>query len=134
LRGPLLGGRLETGAFVPNASPPAVGQTAGEVTTALVGLFREYTGRGPTKARTTLADDSVLVVLQDTMTQEERMLVVKGKCDTVLDTRRQVQEILRQDAIEIVERITARKVVAFMSSNHVDPDLAAEVFVLEPLP
>jgi uncharacterized protein YbcI len=33
---------------------------------------------------------------------------------------------------EAVEEATGRTVVAFMSQVHFDPDMAAEVFVLEP--
>jgi uncharacterized protein YbcI len=32
-----------------------------------------------------------------------------------------------------VERLSGRKVIGFMSDNHIDPDLAVEVFVLEPV-
>ena len=39
---------------------------------------------------------------------------------------------MREDAIAKIEELTGRKVAAFMSANHIDPDLAAEVFVLEP--
>ena len=39
---------------------------------------------------------------------------------------------MSEDLIALVERHTRRKVVAFMSANHAEPDMAAEVFVLEP--
>ena len=46
--------------------------------------------------------------------------------------RRAYQEAMTDGCSEVVEAITGRKVIAFMSANHIDPDLAAEIFVLEP--
>jgi uncharacterized protein YbcI len=98
-----------------------------------VRLLQEYTGRGPTRSRTTINHDSVMIVLGDTLTKGERKLVEAGKADRVLTLRHDYQMAMRDDLIELVEGATKRKVVAFMSENHIDPDLAAEVFVLEPV-
>jgi uncharacterized protein YbcI len=97
-----------------------------------VKLLREYTGRGPTKARTYLTGDLVAVVLQDTLTMGERSLVREGEVDLVLKTRRAFQRTMAPQLIAAVERHTGRRVLAFLSDNHVDPDVAVESFVLEP--
>jgi uncharacterized protein YbcI len=97
-----------------------------------VQLLREYTGRGPTKARTTINTDSVMVILGDTLTKAERALVANGKADRVTQLRHDFQLVMRDDLVAAVEGALDRKVIAFMSANHIDPDLAAEVFVLEP--
>jgi uncharacterized protein YbcI len=110
---------------------PAGGPLGAEVSKEMVRLLRDYTGRGPTKARTVISDDAVIVLLADTMTQEERMLVANGKVEHVLQTRSAVQNIMRRDAIEAIEGVMKRKVVAFMSANHIGPDLAGEIFLLE---
>jgi uncharacterized protein YbcI len=99
----------------------------------MVRLLHEYTGRGATKARTTIHNDTVLILLRDTLTKAEHKLVERGKARYVTDGRAEVQEIMRDDAIAMVESVIERKVIAFMSTNHIDPDLAAEVFVLEPM-
>ena len=98
----------------------------------VVRLMSEYTGRGPTKARTTISDDLVTVLLQDTMTKGERSLVRDGQADLVLNTRKAYQRTMRQDLVAAIEQILQRKVVAFMSDNHIDPDMAIEAFVLAP--
>ena len=95
-------------------------------------MLREYTGRGPTKAKTTINDDSVMILLADTLTKGERKLVETGKADHVTGLRHEFQKVMRDDLIALVERETDRKVIGFMSDNHVDPDLAVEVFVLAP--
>jgi len=58
------------------------------ISTAIVQCTREYTGRGPTKARTTISDDLVAVVLQHTLTKGERSLADSGKGDMVIEIRR----------------------------------------------
>jgi uncharacterized protein YbcI len=98
-----------------------------------VHLLREYTGRGPTKAKTYLNHDMVTVVLQDTLTKGERSLVTGGRGDSVLNTRHLYQQTMRDSLVETVERLTNREVLAFMSANHIEPDMAVETFVLVPV-
>lgn len=102
------------------------------ISTAAVQLLHEYTGRGPTKAKTLINDDVVTVLLTDTLTKGERKLVDSGRADRVLQLRHDYQLAMREDLIAVVERQLDRKVLAFMSQNHIDPDLAVEVFVLQP--
>jgi uncharacterized protein YbcI len=106
--------------------------TASAIPSAAVRTLHEYTGRGPTKARTTINKDTVMILLGDTLTKGERKLVEKGEAEIVLQMRHRFQEAMREDLIALVEGQTERKVVAFMSANHIDPDMAAEVFVLAP--
>ena len=103
------------------------------ISNAVVRLLAEATGRGPTKARTTMNGDLIVVLLANTLTKGERYLVDNGRGHQVEDMRRAYQDAIRTDCAAAIEEITGRKVAAFMSANHVDPDLAAEVFVLEPV-
>src|SRR5436189_6062660 len=103
-----------------------------DISRALVALFKESTGRGPNRARTYIEDGLVVTVLYDTMTKAEKTLKDEHKEDTVRSLRRIFQGTFRQDAIEIVEQLTGRKVIAFLSDHAVEPDYAIEAFVLEP--
>lgn len=94
-------------------------------------MLREYTGRGPTKARTTIRDNVVLVMLEQTLTKGEQVLVDEGRGDNVSTLRREYQEAMREEASAKIAEITGRNVVAMMSANHLNPDLAAEIFVLD---
>ena len=115
------------------AGPPQDGGSlASAISNSVRQLVAEYTGRGPTRARTSIRDNLVVVLLEDTLTKGERRLVAKGRDIRVLDYRAEFQAAMREDAIASVEELTGRKVMAFMSANHIDPDLAAELFVLEP--
>ena len=102
------------------------------ISTATVQLLREYTGRGPTKAKTAINGDVVTIVLADTLTKGERKLVEAGRAERVLGLRHDFQNVMHDELVAIVEGQLERKVIAFMSQNHIDPDLAVEVFVLEP--
>jgi uncharacterized protein YbcI len=113
---------------------PAGGELNAAISNALVRIQREYLGRGPTRARTSIRDDAVVVLLEDTLTKAERSLVDDGKEDEVLITRGSLQRTMREDMEAAVASLTGRSVVAFMSTNHIDPDIACEVFVLSPDP
>ncbi len=75
----------------------------------------------------------MFVVLQDTLTRGERNLAEAGEGKAVLDLRRKWQRVMQSDVSREIEELTGRKVIGFMSDNHIDPDLAVEVFVLEPV-
>ncbi len=74
----------------------------------------------------------ISVVLRDTLTKGERSLVADGRSQLVLDMRKAYQITMRAELVAGVEQITGRKVIAFLSDNHIDPDVAVESFVLEP--
>jgi uncharacterized protein YbcI len=107
------------------------GELSVALSNAIVALFAEYTGRGATQSRTYVHENLIVCVLHDSMTKGERSLLRDGKEEAVLGIRRTYQESMRTELIEIVERLTGRTVSAFMSSNHVNPDVAIESFVLE---
>lgn len=103
------------------------------ISNSMVGLLHRYTGRGPTRARTTIGEDIIVCVMGATLTKGEQTLAHAGKSEVVLQSRRAFQEAFQADAITSVQEISHRRVLAFMSNNHIDPDLAVEVFVLEPV-
>jgi uncharacterized protein YbcI len=112
---------------------PSGGSVAADVATMVVRTLREYTGRGPTKARAYLNDNLVTVVLQDTLTTGERSLVRDDRGELVLSTRHAYQETMGADLVAGIEQLLDRRVVAFLSSNHIDPDIAIESFLLAPV-
>src|SRR4051812_40924043 len=109
------------------------GELAAVISNTVVRALARTTGRGPTKARTTIGENGVFVVLQDSLTIGEQTLADHGEGQAVLDLRRRWQRVMQADVSQEIEQLTGRKVIGFMSDNHIDPDLAVEVFVLEPL-
>jgi uncharacterized protein YbcI len=100
----------------------------------VVRLFAEYTGRGPTRARTTVRDSVVVCITEDNMTKAERRLTQEGEGELVVTVRRRFQSTMRDDLVGGVELLTGRRVAAFLSDHDADADMAAEVFVLDGAP
>ena len=108
------------------------GAMSAAISNAVVRCTREYTGRGPTKARTYISPDTITTFLSDTLTKGERALAEIGEQDQVMEMRRAFQRAMRNDLCAEIERITERQVIAFFSDNHIDPDMAVEGFALAP--
>lgn len=102
------------------------------ISDAVIRITADYTGRGPTRARTTISDDWVFVTLSDILTKGERTLASTGRAHFVLETRKAFQDAMRAELTRELEALTGRRVIAFMSDNHIDPDLAIECFQLSP--
>jgi uncharacterized protein YbcI len=101
-----------------------------DISDAVVRITAEYTGRGPTRARTTINGDWIFVTLSDTLTKGERKLAETGRLDFVREARRAYQDAMREEFISEIEALTGRRVLAFLSDAHVDPDVAIESFYL----
>jgi uncharacterized protein YbcI len=97
-----------------------------------VRLHSEYYGRGPTKAKSYLQDDVLCAVLSDIYTTVEKTLIDVGRGEHVRDTRHVFQLAMEKKFCQAVEEITGRRVRAFLSQTHIDPDVAVEIFLLEP--
>jgi uncharacterized protein YbcI len=113
------------------AHPTDRGRMASAVSNAIVRLFAEYLGRGPTKARAVVTGSAIMVILEETLTKAERKQIDSGLGDSVRDTRRLLQETMREEMIAAVEDLTGRKVIGFLSDHQLDPDIAMESFVFE---
>jgi uncharacterized protein YbcI len=74
-----------------------------------------------------------VAILRGGFTRVERTLVETGQVESVYQMRRSFQQAMEVEFRNVVEEATGRKVIAYMSSIHIDPDLAVELFVLEPL-
>ena len=107
------------------------GQLAAAISNAIVGIHSKHYGKGPTKAKTYLIDDTIVCVMQDVFTTVERTLIENGKGDLVCDVRLTFQRCLSHDFMDAVREITGRKVGSFMSQIDTENDIAIEFFLLE---
>jgi uncharacterized protein YbcI len=108
-----------------------VRSTAAAISNAVVGVMHDYTGRGPTRARTSISADVVTVTLHDSLTKAERRLADNGYAAEVLAQRRLMQHTMREDLITAVQTLMGRTVEALLNDNLHDPDVAVEIFLLE---
>jgi len=106
------------------------GSNLAAISRRVVALMKEQYGKGPTGARTYHSGDLVVVLMTGGFTTVERTLIENGRADAVSTQRRAFQETVRPQMRQIVEEEMRLPVIAFMSANHHDPDLSAELFVL----
>lgn len=105
-----------------------------EIANATVRLYKETFGRGPTHARTRFAGaDTLVVVLQDTMTASERTLVALGEHGRVREQRELLRSVVDEPMRALVERILSRRTLALVNGIDTEHDVAAEVFLLAPV-
>jgi len=102
------------------------------VSNAVVSIFSECYGRGPTKAKSYAFDNFVVVVLEDLLTTVERTLVNNGESDLVRRVRLTFQEIEADRFKDAVAEAMDRKVLTYHSQIVFDPPMGFEFFVLEP--
>ena len=108
------------------------GKRTAAVANAITRLHREHYGRGAVTAHTVMQRNYVIVFLHDIYTPVERTLIDAGQRERVRETRQAFQDAMTGPFTSAVEEIMGRKVVAFMSQVHFEPDMAAEIFVLDP--
>jgi uncharacterized protein YbcI len=108
------------------------GEVLAQISTGLVQLHSRYYGKGPTKAKTHMVNDTVISILRGGFTTVERTMIDQGRLAAVHAMRRSFQEVMEEQFTGVVEEATGRTVIAYMSEVHTNPDLAVEIFVLEP--
>lgn len=119
----------------PDAKPDSPqlfgGRLLAEITDRLVLLVREHYGRGPIKAKTYVLDNLIVCVLGDGFIALERTMMEGGEPGRVLEMRRDFQRLMETRYSTMIEQLTGRKVLAFLSQAHVEPDLTVEMFLMD---
>jgi uncharacterized protein YbcI len=115
----------------PSPLPLSGGKLLSEITNRIVSFMREHYGRGPIKAKTYVLDNLIVCVLSNGFTAIERTMMRGGEPDRVLEMRRDFQRLMKETYTQMVEELTGRTVLAFLSQAHVEPDLTIEVFLMD---
>ncbi|HEX4467662.1 MAG TPA: Na-translocating system protein MpsC family protein [Solirubrobacteraceae bacterium] len=117
---------------VPDHAHDEHGTVLAAISRRIVALLKEYHGKGPEKARTYHSGDLVVVLMSGGYTAVEKTLLADGKTEAVMEQRAVFQDVMRPRFKRVVEEEMHRGVIAFMSTNHHDPDINAELFILAP--
>jgi len=110
--------------------PP--GSLRAALANAMVGLKKQYYGRGPEAAKAYIEDDYIFVVLEGGLTRNEETLLAAGQHDLVRRYRLAFQEVMTATATGAVEELTGRRVIGYHSQIVFEPTRAFEIFVLGP--
>lgn len=103
---------------------------AAALTNAVVAVLRRHTGRGPTKAHTTITPTTVVVTLRDYLSGVELSLAGRGEAEAVSALRRAFHRDMSADLIAAVEDVTGRAVEVHLGASTIEPDIAVEIFVM----
>jgi uncharacterized protein YbcI len=110
---------------------PERGAMLATISNTIVGLYKTFYGKGPTKARSYYLDDMVVCVLRGGLTRAELTLAQSGRSDAVTRQRQEFQAAVRDEFVTAIEAIVGRPVTAFMSTTHIDPEVSVEIFMLD---
>jgi uncharacterized protein YbcI len=108
----------------------SLGEMRATISNEIVRLQAEYYGKGPTRAKTYIVDDLVVVVLEESFTRAEKTLAERGERDAIEHIRRRFQQQMADGFTSVVEQATGRKVRVFLSETDVDQDVSVELFLL----
>ena len=101
------------------------------ISSAMVGMKKEYYGKGPTKAKTFINDEYIFVVMEGGLTRNEQTLLAAGQHEVVRSYRLAFQETMTATTVGAIEEIVGRKVLTYHSQILFDPERAIEIFVLD---
>ena len=108
----------------------SLGEVRATISKEIVRLQAEYYGKGPTRAKTYIVEDLVVVVLEESFTRAEKTLADRGERDAIEHIRRRFQQQMADEFTSVVEQATGRKVRVFLSQTNIDQDVSVETFVL----
>jgi uncharacterized protein YbcI len=114
------------------ATAQADSEIRNAISNALVSLYKEYYGKGPTKAKAYLLDDAVLCILRGGRTKAEKTLAEEGKPETVREVRQSWQEVMEERFKGVVEEALGRRVEAYIGGVDPEGDASSELFLVEP--
>jgi uncharacterized protein YbcI len=102
------------------------------ITEALVSIKKMRTGKGSPNARTVISNDLIVCVQRGGLTPVEKSLREIGRPEEVRHLRDALRERLKDDYVPMVEALTGRRVISFLSDHDIDPDISVDCFLLEP--
>ena len=108
----------------------SLGEMRATISNEIVRLQAEYYGKGPTRAKTYISEDLVVVVLEESFTRAEKTLAQRGERDAIEHIRRRFQQQMADEFTSVVEQATGRKVRVFLSETNIDQDVSVETFLL----
>src|SRR5437763_17118368 len=135
---PSVGSPADAGVTEVDAQPAVSSTSLGgghllaAISSSIVGILREHYGRGPMRAKTYALDDIIVVVMRGSgFTALEQTIMDSGEAHRVIDMREEFQRVMAERYKQVIEEITDRKVLAFLSQAHVEPDITMEIFFVD---
>ncbi|HEX6455828.1 MAG TPA: DUF2294 domain-containing protein [Solirubrobacterales bacterium] len=121
---------------VPQPPEPALERQSGAsllsaISREMVKAMKTYYGRGPTKAKSYLMDDLLIIVMRGGITEAEQTLLDAGEADAVRAFRQRFENIMAERLVGTIEQLTERRVLTYQSQVLFDPPTVVEVFLFD---
>ena len=107
------------------------GELNAALTDELTGIQTRYLSRAPASACTFYHGNAIVTLMHDALTKAEKVLARRGRGNDVTEVRGLLRQEMEADFRAAVERLTGRKVLAFLSGHQIEPDVAASIFILD---
>jgi uncharacterized protein YbcI len=101
------------------------------ISSEMVRAQKEFFGKGPTKAKTYILDDLLIIVMRGGMTTAEKTMLKFGQFDQVRQFRQLFENEMTERLTDMIEELTQRKVLTYQSQVLFDPDVVVEMFVFD---
>jgi uncharacterized protein YbcI len=113
-------------------APLGGGQLLAAITNRIVAMLRDHYGRGPTKAKTYVLDDMIIVVLRASgFTALEQTIMDSDEPERVIAMREDFQRVMAGHFQQMIEELKGRNVLAFVGRVHVQPDITMQTFFVD---
>jgi uncharacterized protein YbcI len=107
------------------------GRLLAQISDEMVRAKKEFFGRGPTKAKSYVLDDVLLVVMRGGLTTAEKTMLEFGHPGQVREFRQLFQNAMAERVTKKIEELTGRRVVNYQSQVMFDPDVVVEMFIFD---
>ncbi len=102
-----------------------------QISNGMVRAQKEFFGKGPTKAKSYLLDDFLLIVMRGSQTQAEQTMLEFGQEHLVREFRQQFENEVADTLTRMVERVTGRRVLTYQSQILFEPEVVIEIFFFD---
>ena len=117
-----------------STSPPSDSHLNKSISDAIESLYASSYGHDRATASTYINDNVVVCILESILTEDEDAKIARGERGAVIDGRVAFQTDTQDEFTAAIERLTHRRVTAFLSANQTSPGVACELFFLDASP
>jgi uncharacterized protein YbcI len=117
-----------------NTSELTRGQVERTISQRIQALYRDRIGHQPSQVTCELFEDKLTIVLEDSITPAEQLLLREGKEDSVAQLRSDIDEVIRPQLKAEIEDILGISVLDLLSDSTLETGRMGLIVVLEKVP
>ena len=115
-------------------SPPTRGQLERTLSQRIQSLYRTQLEHQPSRVTCQIFDEKIAIVLEDSITQPEQLLVSSGQEELAEQVRTELDEALQPQLKALIEEIVGVAVIDLLSNAKLSTGRSATVVILAQTP